>query len=88
MIIHPQRISDDEYVDAIETIEEARTQLEPDGRDCAVCGDDGHQAWECHHNPVVLAKQSWVPGSAKTPHEPYIKPKPAAQPKSLFAEAA
>jgi hypothetical protein len=32
--------------------------------------------------------QSWVPSSAKTPHEPYIKPKPAEQPKSLFAEAA
>ncbi len=30
----------------------AKTQLEPDGNCCAVCGDNDHQAWECHHNPL------------------------------------
>ncbi len=47
----------EEYLKAIEKINAGLTQLEPDGRTCAICGDGGHQAWECHHNPLVLMKR-------------------------------
>lgn len=47
-----------DYDEVIKDLEAARTQVEPDGRDCAVCGDSGHQAWECHHNPLVLARRA------------------------------
>jgi hypothetical protein len=46
-----------DYDEAVEALREARTQLEPDGRGCVVCGDTGHQAMECHHNPLVLARR-------------------------------
>jgi hypothetical protein len=49
-------ITEQEYAEAIGQLKEAMTQLEPDGRCCAVCSDDGHQAWECRHNPLVLAR--------------------------------
>jgi hypothetical protein len=42
-----------QYDQAIKALTEAKEQLEPDGRDCAVCGDGGHQAFECGHNPLV-----------------------------------
>lgn len=28
-------------------------QMKPDGNNCAVCGDIGHQAFECRFNPFV-----------------------------------
>ncbi len=34
------------------------SQLEPDGDNCHVCHDSGHQAWECHHNPLVMARRA------------------------------
>lgn len=46
-----------EYEDALAAIEKAITQLEPDGRGCAICGDSDHQAFECRHNPVRAMKQ-------------------------------
>ena len=42
-----------DYDRAIGFLYAGRNQLEPDGRDCAICGDSGHQAWECHHNPLT-----------------------------------
>jgi len=50
----PVQISLDKYAKATLSIIRAETQLEPDGNNCAVCGDSGHQAWECHHNPVAM----------------------------------
>lgn len=50
-------ITAEEYGAAIDALKLASTQLEPDGNPCAVCGDSGHQSWECHHNPLVLAKR-------------------------------
>ena len=52
----------EEYEKAIENIKLATTQLEPDGLCCTVCGDNGHQAWECHHNPLsrnYLYREHW-----------------------------
>jgi hypothetical protein len=43
-----------EYFNAIRALLDAMTQLEPDGRPCTVCGDSGHLAWECHHNPLAV----------------------------------
>jgi hypothetical protein len=48
-----------EYREAIDALELAMTQLQPDGRCCVVCGDTGHQAWECHHNPLVMANRGY-----------------------------
>ncbi len=42
-----------QYDAAIRALTEAREQLEPDGRCCTCCGDGGHQAFECGHNPLV-----------------------------------
>jgi hypothetical protein len=51
------RITADEYDEAIRDLQNAKTQLQPDGDNCAVCHDSGHQAWECHHNPLVMARR-------------------------------
>lgn len=47
------RFIDRQYQEAIEALTAARTQLEPDGHCCAVCGDSGHMAFECGHNPLL-----------------------------------
>lgn len=41
-----------QYDEAIANLNLAKTQLEPDGHCCAICGDSGHQAWECAWNPL------------------------------------
>lgn len=48
-----------EYDKAIADLELAKTQLKPDGRECVICGDGGHQAWECHHNPLAMHDEAW-----------------------------
>lgn len=53
------RLTAEEYDEAIADLERAKTQLDPDGRGCVVCGDGSHQAWECHHNPVALKREFW-----------------------------
>lgn len=50
------RITHEDYEEAIESLRAARTQLEPDGNNCTVCHDSSHQAWECRHNPLVMAR--------------------------------
>lgn len=42
-----------QYDLAIKHLQEAKTQLEPDGNCCAVCGDSGHMAFGCGFNPLV-----------------------------------
>jgi hypothetical protein len=42
-----------QYDQAIEHLRLAKQQLAPDGAPCAVCGDSGHMAYECGHNPLV-----------------------------------
>ena len=51
-------LTDADYLEAIEALEAARSQLEPNGDYCAVCADSDHQAWECRHNPLVMARRS------------------------------
>ena len=52
------RITAAEYEEAIRDLIAAKSQLNPDGHNCAVCHDSGHQAWECHHNPLVMARRA------------------------------
>jgi hypothetical protein len=47
------RFTAGQYDQAIEALQLAKRQLEPDGNHCSVCGDNGHQAMECGHNPLV-----------------------------------
>lgn len=47
------RFTNRQYDEAIAALEGAKSQLEPDGNSCAVCGDSGHMAMECGHNPLV-----------------------------------
>lgn len=43
----------EQYNEAIRRLQEAKQQLHADGQPCAVCGDDGHMAFECGFNPLV-----------------------------------
>src|SRR6266853_3098007 len=49
-------INKSDYEEAINNLVEASKQLRPDGNCCIICGDC-HQAWECHHNPLVMARK-------------------------------
>lgn len=42
-----------DYKRAIRVLELGKKQLQPDGKNCIICGDNDHQAFECHHNPLV-----------------------------------
>lgn len=46
------RYTTSQYDEAIANLQLAKTQLKPDGNHCAICGDGGHQAWECAWNPL------------------------------------
>lgn len=55
-------ITKEDYQKAIVSLKSAMTQIDPDGNNCAVCGDNDHQAWECHHNPLsrnYLYREHW-----------------------------
>lgn len=47
------RFTEYQYDQAIEAMQLAKQQLDPDGHCCAVCGDSGHMAFECGANPLV-----------------------------------
>jgi uncharacterized protein with PIN domain len=47
-----------EYIQAIKNLQQAMTQLAPDGKVCAICEDTDHQAFECHFNPLVVAEKA------------------------------
>lgn len=42
-----------DYNRAIRILKIGKKQLQPDGENCSICGDNGHQAFECHFNPLV-----------------------------------
>lgn len=58
VLANPVRLTHDDYAVAMDAIMAGMGQLEPDGKPCAICGDSGHQAWECHHNPVAVMKEA------------------------------
>ena len=47
------RFTSEQYDQAIQALYDARRQLVPDGKNCAICGGDDHQAFECGHNPLL-----------------------------------
>lgn len=47
------RFTVEQYQKAKQNIDDALTQLEPNGNGCHVCGDSGHQAFECGSNPLL-----------------------------------
>ena len=53
------RFSIKDYEKAIENLKAGMTQLKPDGDNCHICGDSGHQAFECHHNPLIHSERFW-----------------------------
>jgi hypothetical protein len=56
----PREFTEGVYLEAIEKLKRGMTQLSPDGNCCAICEDSGHQAWECHHNPLVAMQLMWA----------------------------
>ncbi len=50
------RFTAKQYDEAIKSLTEAKKQLDPDGDCCSVCGDGGHQAFECGFNPLVAVE--------------------------------
>jgi len=50
------RFTEHQYDQAIEALQNAKQQLVPDGACCAVCGDSGHMAFECGHNPLIAVE--------------------------------
>lgn len=46
------RFTKEQYRNAIKDLVDGLTQLEPNGHGCHICGDSGHQAWECGSNPL------------------------------------
>lgn len=47
------QFSTSQYDQAIAALQAGKLQLEADGKNCSVCGDSGHQAFDCGHNPLV-----------------------------------
>jgi hypothetical protein len=41
-----------DYNKAIAVLKLAKKQLKPDGKNCILCGDTDHQAFECRENPL------------------------------------
>lgn len=48
----------EDYENAIQALLLGMEQLDPDGNCCNICGDNDHQAWECHHNPLNWQKKA------------------------------
>lgn len=68
------RFTAKQYDEAIKSLQDAKTQLEPDGNCCAVCGDSGHMAFECGHNPLrAMAMCRGIAKSARTVHVEHHK---------------
>jgi len=47
-----------DYDEAIQALKDAKTQSDHPSDGCTVCGDSGHQANQCHHNPLLMARRA------------------------------
>jgi hypothetical protein len=56
VIYRTGELTERDYDEAIEALQAAKTQMMPDGRNCAIC-TDGHQAMHCHHNPLLMIRK-------------------------------
>lgn len=59
-VIYRRGLRESDYDEAIRDLQAAKTQTEPIkcAYQCAVCGDGGHLASQCHHNPLVMARRA------------------------------
>lgn len=62
LLLRDERLTREDYGEAIGFMRDAATQLRPDGRCCQVCGDNDHQAFECRFNPLRLARVAFMVG--------------------------
>lgn len=59
LVAKPKRLpTRSDYAKAMHNLSLGLEQLKPDGFCCNICGDNDHQAWECHHNPLSIAYQA------------------------------
>jgi len=64
------RFTTQQYDKAIQALIEGKEQLNPDGKCCSICGDSGHMAWECGHNPLLAMEMcSVIAKSSNELHE-------------------
>lgn len=56
VIYRTGELTEADYDEAIEALQLAKSQMKPDGNNCAICSD-GHQAMHCHHNPLLKVRQ-------------------------------
>jgi uncharacterized C2H2 Zn-finger protein len=57
-VIYRTGLSDRDYDEAIEALQDAKKQSDHRGDGCSVCFDSGHYAEQCHHNPLVMARRA------------------------------
>lgn len=64
------RFTAEHYDQAIQALQDGKTQLEPNGACCHICGDGGHQAWECGFNPLrAMALCAGIARDSEALHE-------------------
>lgn len=49
--------TENDYEEAIGILQQALSQLEPNSLGCVICNGSDHQAYECPHNPLVVARE-------------------------------
>lgn len=77
----------EDYNKLIGILVEGREQLAPDGDPCRCCGDNGHQAFECHHNPAYVMKwKEDLEGYANKLHDAMHQRDPEGEPESLLEQ--
>jgi hypothetical protein len=87
--VYDVRFTSAQYEEAIANLRDAMTQLEPDGRCCVVCGDSGHMAWECGHNPLyAIACCEQIADRATSFHADMHATDEAANVRNVTAEIA
>lgn len=57
-VIYRTGLSDRDYDEAIEALQDAKKQPLYLSRCCTVCHDTGHTAEHCHHNPLIMARRA------------------------------
>lgn len=57
-VIYRDGLEWQDYQEAIDALRDAQRQPECISNCCSVCGDTGHSAHQCHHNPLVMARRS------------------------------
>lgn len=57
-VIYRTGLTDHDYDEAIEALQDAKRQKGNESKGCSICFDSGHTAEQCHHNPLVMARRA------------------------------